>query len=99
MKILQRVRFLIKIFTTRQILKKEKILESIILKKNNFLRSTILKKKLFLKSTISRKRFFLKSMILNEKVFVKSVFLNRIFSCCPILNQLFYNTSDFKQFT
>ena len=42
---LQRVRFWIKNFTTRQILKK-----------NIFQKTTILKKKLILKSTISKKK-------------------------------------------
>ena len=55
LKVLRRVRFQIKIFTTRQILKKNKFLKSLILKKKLFLRNTILKKKLFLKSTILKK--------------------------------------------
>ena len=48
-------------------------------------------------------------MIFNAKVFVKSVILKKkirlvrfwikIFSSCRILNQIFYNASDFKQFT
>ena len=40
---------------TRQILKRNKFLKSMILQKNKFLKSTILKEKLFLKSTNLKK--------------------------------------------
>ena len=54
LKFLRRVRFWIKNFTTRQILKKNIILKSMILKKNNFSESTILKF-FWKKSTILKK--------------------------------------------
>ena len=44
-KFLRRVRFWIKVFTTRQISKKKKYLKKMFFKKNKFLKSTILKKK------------------------------------------------------
>ena len=45
LKFLQRVRFWIKIFTTRQILNQNNFLKSTILKKKNILKSTILGEK------------------------------------------------------
>ena len=55
MKFLQRVKFWIKIFTTRhQILKKYIFLKSVIFKKK-FFKNTILKKKLILKSSLLKK--------------------------------------------
>ena len=78
LKILRRVRFCIKIFTTRQILKKNKFSKSTILKKNCTQKITfclILPRKMrrfcvlraLLKSTILKKTFFLKSTVLKKK--------------------------------
>ena len=86
---LQRVRFWIKNFTTRQIfknifykntiLKKKLILKSTILKKKNIFEKQDFEEKKLLRSMTLKKRFFLKSMILTKKVFLKSMILNHIF--------------------
>ena len=69
LKILQRVRFWIKFFTTRQFLKKNNFLKSMFLKKKLFLKSTILKKKLlFFWKKFSN--FFLKKIAHKKSRFV-----------------------------
>ena len=77
---LQRVRFWIKNFTRRQILKKNLFLNSKILKKKIFLKSTSLKKKIFLKSTSLKKKVFLKSTTLKKNLFFRSRFWKKICS-------------------
>ena len=96
LKILQRVRFWIKNFTTRQIFSQNIynasdfderfFLKSMIVKKKIFLKSTILKQKKFLKSLTLNKKLFLKSMILNKKFLWKDWFSIKFLSSCQILN-------------
>ena len=66
LKFLQRVRFCIKIFTTGQILKKNKFLESMILKKKIIFKSTILMKKFIFKKHDFENKLHSKNHVLSH---------------------------------
>ena len=73
LKLLQRARFWIKFFKTRQILK-WKFYDKSDFEEKYFLKSTILKKKIFLKSMILKRKLLLKSRFWKKKCTQKITF-------------------------